>query len=335
MSRQARLDAPGILHHVMARGIEQGAIFRDDRDMEDFINRLSKLAMQKAWIIYAWSLIPNHFHLLIRTGKEPLSRNMRSLMSGYAGYFNRRHKRHGHLFQNRYKSIVCEEETYFTELVRYLHLNPLRAGIVKDVRELDVYKYTGHSAIVGKIKRPWQETEEVLVRFCDDHSEAIREYRKYIASGVELGQRTDFEGGGLLRSHDGWKGVMQLRRGREKYRSDERVLGSTSFMEGILREAELLEERRTKDKKAGLETLIVRISKDMGISREAIAGGGRNRKVARARAALAYIWLRHLGRSGYELAKTLGVSAQSLYAASSRIEGDDVIKSKDIERWCR
>ena len=335
MSRQARLDAPGILHHVMARGIEQSAIFRDDRDMEDFIHRLSGLAMQKAWIIYAWSLMPNHFHLLIRTGKAHLSRNMRSLMSGYAGYFNRRHKRHGHLFQNRYKSIVCEEETYFTELVRYLHLNPLRAGIIKDIKELDVYKYTGHSAIVGKSKRAWQDTEEVLARFSDDHREAIREYRKYIAAGIEQGQRTDLEGGGLLRSHDGWKGVMQLRRGREKYCSDERVLGSSSFIEGLLKEAEVREERITKDKEVGIETLMVRISKEMGISREALAGGGRNRKVARARASLAYIWLRHLGRSGYELAKTLGVSAQSLYAASSRVEADGVIKSKDIERRCR
>ena len=126
MPRQARLDARGVLHHVMARGIEQGLIFRDDRDRDDFVRRLSELAEKEAWLIYAWALMPNHFHLLVRTGKNPLSRNMRSLMSGYAGYFNRRHKRHGHVFQNRYKSIVCEEETYFLELVRYLHLNPLR-----------------------------------------------------------------------------------------------------------------------------------------------------------------------------------------------------------------
>ncbi len=107
-------------------GIEQCRIFRDDRDMEDFIRRLSELASKKAWIIYAWALMPNHFHLLVRSGKNPLSRNMRSLMSVYAGYFNRRHNRHGHLFQNRYKSIVCEKETYFLELVQYLHLNPFR-----------------------------------------------------------------------------------------------------------------------------------------------------------------------------------------------------------------
>jgi putative transposase len=86
-------------------------------------------------------------------------------MSGYAGYFNRRHKRCGPLFQNRYKSLVCEEETYFLELVRYLHLNPLRSKIIKDISELDGYRYTGHSALVGKTKCLWQDTDEVLVEF--------------------------------------------------------------------------------------------------------------------------------------------------------------------------
>jgi putative transposase len=192
--------------------------------------------------------MPNHFHLFIRTGKNSLSRNMRSLMSGYAGYFNRRHKRCGPLFQNRYKSIVCEEETYFLELVRYLHLTPLRSKIIKAISELDGYRYTGHSALVGKTKRLWQDTDEVLGRFSANRREAIRKYCEFVAAGIEQGQRSDLEGGELLRSYGGWKGVMALRRGREKYRSDERVLGSTSFIEGILKEAEKQEERKGKAK---------------------------------------------------------------------------------------
>ena len=143
MPRQARLDAPGVLHHVMARGIERRRIFLDDRDREDFLRRLSELATSTALEVYAWSLMPNHFHLLVRTVKLSLSQNMRSLMSGYAGYFNRRHRRHGHVFQNRFKSIVCEEEVYLLELVRYLHLNPLRAKVVKHIRELERYPYSG------------------------------------------------------------------------------------------------------------------------------------------------------------------------------------------------
>lgn len=333
MPRQARLDAPGALHHVMARGIEQGLIFRDDRDRQDFLQRLSELAEKQAWVIYAWSLMPNHFHLLVRTGKQPLSRNMRSIMSGYAGYYNRRHNRHGHLFRNRYKSIVCEEETYFLELVRYLHLNPLRSKIVPDISKLEDYPYAGHSAIVGKVGRPWHDTDDVLGRFSDKRRDAIRQYRDFVAGGIAQGQRSELVGGGLLRSYGGWRGVVELRRGREKYRADERVLGSSSFIEEIAREAE--QQGEGKSKKVGLDTLITRISRDIGMSRGSMTGGGRNRKVTRARAMLAYIWVRHLGRSGHELARTLGVSPQAVYASSSHIEGTDVIRTEDIERWCR
>ena len=144
MPRQARLDAPGTLHHVMVRGIERRVIFRDELDRADFVTRLAALVKIGALVIYAWALLPNHAHLLVRTGSRPLPRSMRSLLTGYAGAFNRRHKRVGHLFQNRYKSIVVEEEPYLLELVRYLHLNPLRAKILSDLRALDRYPWTGH-----------------------------------------------------------------------------------------------------------------------------------------------------------------------------------------------
>lgn len=206
-------------------------------------------------------------------------------MSGYAGYFNRRHNRHGHLFQNRYKSIVCEEETYFLELVRYLHLNPLWSKIVKDLNELDSYKYSGHSAIVGTVQRKWQETDDVLGRFADKRRLAIRLYREFAGAGSEQGRRPELESGGLLRSHSGWKGVEELRMGREKYRADERIFGSLSFIEEILKEAEKQEEGKSKT--ASLKTLMSRIAREMGISRESMSGSGRNRAVARARAVMA------------------------------------------------
>ena len=130
MPRGPRLDTPGVLHHVMARAIERQLLFRDAHDRDDFVGRVAALAETGSFTVYAWALVPNHFHLLVRTGHRPLARSMRSLLTGYAGAFNRRHRRRGHLLQNRYKSIVCEEEPYFLELVRYLHLNPLRAGVV-------------------------------------------------------------------------------------------------------------------------------------------------------------------------------------------------------------
>ena len=152
MPRQARLDAPGVLQHVMARGIERRKIFWDDKDRSSFLERLALILEETQTQCYAWTLIPNHFHLLLRTGPTPLSKVMRRLMTGYAVTFNHRHRRAGHLFQNRYKSVVCEEDPYLLELIRYIHLNPLRAGLVNDLKELDKYLWSGHSAILGRRK---------------------------------------------------------------------------------------------------------------------------------------------------------------------------------------
>ena len=123
MPRSARLDAPGVLHHVMGRGIERKEIFYNDIDRNDFIARLASLVDEDAMEIYAWVLMPNHFHLLCKTKNFPLASTMRRLLTGYVVNFNKRHKRYGHLFQNRYKSIVCQEDIYLKELVRYIHLN--------------------------------------------------------------------------------------------------------------------------------------------------------------------------------------------------------------------
>ncbi|MBM4330031.1 MAG: hypothetical protein FJ117_02205 [Deltaproteobacteria bacterium] len=155
MPRQPWLDAPGTLHHVIGRGIEGSKVFRNRGDREDFLDRLAKLSEAKAFSVYAWALMGSHFHLLVRSGNQSLSESLRRLLTGYVVNFNRRHKRSGHLFQNRYKSILCEEDPYLLELSRYIHLNPLRARMVKNLERLKVYPWTGHSAIAGKQKRDW------------------------------------------------------------------------------------------------------------------------------------------------------------------------------------
>ena len=143
----------------MARGIEGWDIFRDDAVREGFLKRLGDLANKPGGPrLYAWALLPSHCHL---------SRFMRRLMTGHAVTYNLRHRRKGHLFQNRYKSIVVEEETYFLELVRYIHLNPVRAGIVKNVEELANYPYSGHSVIMGKREYSAQDVDTVLARFSE------------------------------------------------------------------------------------------------------------------------------------------------------------------------
>jgi len=204
----------------MARGIERSAIFRDDADRNEFIRRLGQIATVGVFEVFAWALMPNHFHLLLKTGLAPLSAAMRSLLTGHAIRFNRRHDRAGHVFQNRYRSIVCEEESYFLELVRYIHLNPLRAGIVGSIAALDTYPYAGHSAVLGIVQRRWQRTDVVLSSFGGLNATAQKSYREFVAQGAPLGRRPELQGGGLVRSAGSWTAVHELRRAREAFTHD-------------------------------------------------------------------------------------------------------------------
>jgi REP element-mobilizing transposase RayT len=147
--RPARIDIPGLLQHVIVRGIERNNIFLDDEDREDFVERLTLLLTETRTVCYAWALLDNHFHLLLSPTETTLATLMRRLLTGYAVSFNRRHHRAGHLFQNRYKSIVCDGEAYLLELVRYIHLNPVRSGVVRDLDVLADYRWCGHRQMLG------------------------------------------------------------------------------------------------------------------------------------------------------------------------------------------
>jgi REP element-mobilizing transposase RayT len=316
MPRQPRLDAPKVLHHVMVRGIERRAIFREDADRVDFVGRLAALAEAGAVTIYAWALLPNHAHLLVRTGHRPLPRSMRSLLTGYAGAFNRRHRRAGHLFQNRYRSIVVEEEPYLLELVRYLHLNPIRATVVSGLRALDRYPWTGHSALVGTVPRSWQDTETILAQFAPSRRRAVPAYRAFVAAGLPVGRRPDLQGGGLVRSLGGWAAVRALRRGREAYQGDERVLGSSAFVDHLRR---TLADRATpRNVRISLDTVVSRVCQYVGTTPAALAAGGRPRPASRARAGIAYLWTVVLGHPGRPLAPVLGIRPQNVYRAAAQ-----------------
>jgi len=319
MPRQPRLDAPNALHHVMVRGLERRAIFTDAPDRADFVARVADLAEQGALSVYAWALLPNHAHLLVRTGTRPLARSMRSLLTGYAGAFNRRHHRVGHLFQNRYKSIVVEEEPYLLELVRYLHLNPLRAHGVATLAALDRYPWTGHSAVLGTVPRPWQDTRTILAQFGPTRRRARQAYRTFVQAGVARQRRPDLQGGGLVRSLGGWDAVRQLRRGREAYLGDERILGSPAFVEAVRREVEQAAAGPRRSALA-LETVMARVCRSLGIAPAALVAGGRTARVSRAREGIAYLWVTVLGHAGRPLAASLGIRPQNVYRAAAQGE---------------
>jgi REP element-mobilizing transposase RayT len=211
MARKSRIDAPGALHHIIVRGIEGRSIFSDTQDYQNFLERLGTILTDSSTACYAWALMTNHAHLLLRTGTVSISTVMRRLLTGYAQQFNRRHKRCGVLFQNRYKSFLCEEEPYLRELVRYIHLNPIRAGVVKDLKALRSYPRCGHAVLLGRNHHHWQDAQYILKRFGASVKAAIGAYAAFVSKGLPAGKRPDLVGGGLLRSVGGWSALKAMR----------------------------------------------------------------------------------------------------------------------------
>jgi REP element-mobilizing transposase RayT len=290
MPRQARIDAPGALHHIIVRGIERRKIFYDNFDRDNFLERLGTVLTETSTPCFAWALIPNHLHLLLRTGFAPIATVMRRLLTGYAVTFNRRHRRHGQLFQNRYKSILCQEDLYLLELVRYIHLNPIRARIVKQLRELDPYPYCGHSVLMGKIKRKWQDTDYILRIYNSKYLTARRRYREFVEKALTDGRRPELVGGGLVRSAGGWSAVKAIRRGFERMKGDERILGDGDFVETVLKQAQEDLDRKSKLKAQGysFDWLVGRVAKQLEIERKALLAPGKYASVVKARSLLCY-----------------------------------------------
>ena len=331
MPRQARLDAAGILHHVMIRGIERRKIFRNDEDRNDLIDRLALLLPETKTACYAWALIPNHAHFLLRSGPSGIASLMRRLLTGYVVSFNRRHRRAGQLFQNRYKSIICQEDPYFKELVRYIHLNPLRAGLVATVRELDRFPYAGHSALTGSKDRPWQDTAYVLHSFSDDAGKAKKAYRSFVQAGIDQGRRDDLTGGGLVRSLGGWSEVRHRTR---KVKGDQRILGDSNFVMRVLAEANQQLEHTLLLKSRGhtLTTIADRIAGLYRMNIDDVLSKGRQALRVEARSLLCYLAVRDLKRSVTDLARLLGMTPSAISYAVARGKGIAEAKSIRLEQ---
>jgi putative transposase len=319
MPRQARLDAPGTLHHVIIRGIEKRQIVDDLIDRENFVSRMGKLAIETETAIYAWALLTNHAHILLRSSSFGLSGYMRRLLTGYAVYYNLRHSRHGHLFQNRYKSIVCEEDVYFLELVRYIHLNPLRAKLVDNLDELAAYPWCGHSTLVGHRYHEWQDTAYLLTQFGEDPQMARQAYQTFIANGAAQGQRPELIGGGLVRSLGGWSQVSSQRKKISDRYFDDRILGSSAFVGKIIGEVD--EKRRRsfrRENLKGAEKYLRQACQEGEISISELQSGSRRGIVPTIRVKIALELITNYGLTLAESARWLGVSTSTISKILSR-----------------
>ena len=310
MPRFARLDSPGVLQHVIVRGNERKKIFLDDDDRRRFLDRLSRLLEDTETLCHAWSLIPNHFHLLLLPTRFKLAVLMRRLLTGYAVTFNLVHHRAGHLFQNRYKSIVCDKEPYLLELVRYIHLNPVRAELVKTLEQLDRYPWSGHAVLMGHRDFEGQEVGEVLERFGGDLARARERYRRFVAEGMGVGRRED-----LVRV--GKRGRQAQDGGDGNEAKDSRILGDQEFSGRLLRNRPLREKGRAL---FSLSELIKEVSSILGIEPDLVQHPSKRRSLAEARGMICYVGVREFGYTGMELGRELNLGVAGVSRALRRAE---------------
>jgi len=314
MPRGARLDTPGTLHHVMARGTEKRVIVVDDDDREFFVERLGAIARATETKIYAWVLMGNHIHLLLKSSEDGLSTFMSRLLGSHASNFNKRYQRSGRLFENRFKSIVCEEERYFLKLIAYIHLNPLRAGLVKSLEELASYPWCGHASLLGLEHHHWQEHHAVLELFGSTESEAQQGYLDFVASELMLGEQPTLLGGGMLRSTGGWAEVLSKRQRSKQQFSDERILGSSEFAARVIDEAAegAKSQLPTQENRKETQEILKSMCDREGVSMGALMGGCRRKECSGIRKTLALQFIMEMGISYADAARMLGISASAV-----------------------
>jgi len=320
MPRQARLDIPNALHHVIVRSAENRSIVRDKTDRERFHQQFGDIALETDTKLYAWAILPEQIHILLHSGSEGVAPYMRRLLTSYAVTYNRRYNESGALFQERYKSTVVEEKLFFRELVRYIHLLPLRVNAVKNITELNKYPWCGHRAVLGAAEYPWHDRGYVLKWFGKSEKEALTEYRAYIREGAKEKEWQNYSGGGLLRSVGGWDEVKAMRRKKRKMVSDARILGSNAFVNKILKQAEKTSKPRVKGAKVRkkVESTIRQACKKAGIDVNELKAGSRRSDVTAVRLQLAQYLTKDMNVTLVEAARNLGVTPSALSKSLTR-----------------
>ena len=263
MPRKARVEFPGAFYHVIARGNQRQDVFRDDADRLFYLARLEFYRKRYGFRLYAFVLMSNHVHLLIETGDSHLSKIMQGLQFTYTQHYNRRYRTIGHLFQGRYKAILCDRDAYLLELVRYLHLNPARLR-----RPVDPWKYpwSSHPAYLGNNCPVEVETSLVLGQFGSKAKQARRAYLRFMEEGMGLGHV------------DQYYEVV-----------DQRFLGDEGFVDEVDRRTESKREVKAGLSKVAFPSLLQALARQYKVDAEELARKGRRRKWVRARAMLVYL----------------------------------------------
>lgn len=310
MPRRGRLHIPGGCYHVMGRGLERRHIFEKPVDKKDFLSRFGENLQRQNAQCLAWAIMPNHYHLLIRAGTQPLRKLMAPVLGGFAGGYNRRYRRCGYVFQNRFTSILCDENSYLLELVRYIHLNPLRAKIVDSISELGKYPWTGHAGVLGRHRQEWHQVDEMLLNFGKRRGQARNKYVDFVKAGVSSSERIDLSGGGLVRSHGSWESIERFRKEHLFCIGDERILGKSDFVAQALKADEIAIESKSKLTREGwdLEKLIDHVCEHYWVDRADLYERSRKGQISEAKATICYLGMDRLGLKAGKIANHLGIS---------------------------
>lgn len=311
MPRGPRIDFAGALNHVIVRGIERRSIFKENKDKSELLRRIQEDLPLCGMQCFAWCIMKNHFHLLVQTGQIPLAEFMQRVLTGFAVYYNKKYKRIGHLFHNRYKSILCDKESYLLLLIRYIHLNPVKAKVI-NLNKLKTYRWTGHSEVLIGIDDSLISREDVLQYFGDTMDKALQGYESYVRGGVGL--REDFEGGGLVRSAGGIK-ALRTRKNDDREAYDERILGNGSFVQDVLDTID--GEDRIRKSAGSIDYLLRKIGDYYKIPPDVIVNT-RQWRAREARDVFVYMGKQHMGESLTDMGKRVGILQGSASAAFQR-----------------
>jgi len=286
MARRPRIVAPGLLYHVIVRGNQRQKTFLRPRDYQAYLERLTKYCQKYGVTLYAYCLMPNHVHLLLECGEEPLAKFMQGIQQSYTQYFNRAHDKVGHLFQGRYKAIVCEKDEYLLALVRYIHLNPVRSKMVSKAEQ---YRYSAHGAYLKATASEMVNPGPVLKLLGGRAA-----YRRFVQDGIGEGHKEEY---------------YEVK--------DQRFLGSEEFGERVASMAE--ERREPRRRMRSLEEIAQKLARRFRIALQVLRGPDRSWAVSRARTLLAYVSVRQGGFKVGEVAEYLARDSTTISSLISRL----------------
>jgi REP-associated tyrosine transposase len=304
MARRPRLFAAGVLYHVIVRGNQRQKIFTSESDYRAYSERLARYRKKYDYVLHAYCLMPNHVHLLVESSKHPLAKFMQGLQQSYSQYFNVKHRKTGHVFEGRYKAILCQKDEYLLQLIRYIHLNPVRAGMV---RSPERHPHSGHHAYLQGKATETIDPGTVLSMLGGKQA-----YRRFVQDGLREGHKEEYYAV-----------------------EDQRFLGGEGFGERLLKKKPGLPDKHPT---RSMETAARELAKLLKIEVQALRSPDRGWAVSKARTMAAYVLVRRLGYRLSDVAgyfnRDMATLATLLARLSDRIQTNDTAR-QEVDRLIR